>query len=778
MDYRLLHAKTVAQLRALAKEEKIKIPAGAPKAKIVELLLQVENERAAELVKQQAAAQLSAEQKLREKRAAENDGGSTGSPSVQETAPVPATSADGSQPAPVRRRGRPPKAVSAKPAATEREQKSSPVEAINTTAEPAADTPSHPVDNLQNQLVDNSPAHPAIKTAPASVDNSPVQPVDNIRPVRASQPRAESSGIPQRAANSMPSGNKPYMHERRVPAVQNSGDAPKTADPQERNANRPARAYGYPFRAADPRAEQPRYPRRESLSPDADPRAEQPRSPRRESFAPDADPRAEQPRYLRRESASPDADPRAEQPRYPRRESLSPDADPRAEQPRYLRRESASPDADPRAEQPRSPRRESVSPDIDSRTEQPRYARREHFVQDPAEVTQAVSDLLAAGDCAQGGGVLEPMPDGYGFLRAENYQQGTKDVYVSAAQIRRFDLRVGDLVYGKVRPQREGDRYTGLLFIDSINGQPPSRAIGRPRFEDLTPIYPQKRIRMESGGDMALRVIDMLAPIGRGQRALIVSQPKAGKTVLLKKIANAITENEPDIELIVLLIDERPEEVTDMQRSIKGDVVYSTFDEVPENHTRVAEMVLERAQRLVEQGKDVVILLDSITRLARAYNLVIPPTGRTLSGGMDPGALHKPKRFFGAARNIENGGSLTIIATALVETGSRMDDVIFEEFKGTGNSEIHLDRRLSEKRIFPAIDMNKSGTRRDDLLLTPEEAEGALIVRRMLSGGSNQDAVEQLLGMLQKTSSNSEFFQLIKAYFNAQQKDGFIYTGR
>ena len=370
------------------------------------------------------------------------------------------------------------------------------------------------------------------------------------------------------------------------------------------------------------------------------------------------------------------------------------------------------------------------------------------------------------------------MPDGYGFLRAENYQQGTKDVYVSAAQIRRFDLRVGDLVYGRVRPQREGDRYTGLLFIDSINGQSPARAIGRPRFEDLTPIYPQKRIRLESGGDMALRVIDMLSPIGRGQRALIVSQPKAGKTVLLKKIANAITENEPDIELIVLLIDERPEEVTDMQRSIKGDVVYSTFDEVPENHTRVAEMVLERAQRLVEQGKDVVILLDSITRLARAYNLVIPPTGRTLSGGMDPGALHKPKRFFGAARNIENGGSLTIIATALVETGSRMDDVIFEEFKGTGNSEIHLDRRLSEKRIFPAIDMNKSGTRRDDLLLTPEEAEGALIVRRMLSGGSNQDAVEQLLGMLQKTSSNSEFFQLLKAYFNAQQKDGFIYTGR
>lgn len=426
-------------------------------------------------------------------------------------------------------------------------------------------------------------------------------------------------------------------------------------------------------------------------------------------------------------------------------------------------------------------RREPGANRQDQAYSRPVYARREHVPQDPNEVTQAVSDLLAAGDCAEGGGVLEPMPDGYGFLRAENYQQGTKDVYVSAAQIRRFNLRMGDLVRGKVRPQREGDRYTGLLFIDTVNGESPEKAMGRPRFEDLTPIYPHKRIRLEGApckNDTALRVIDLLAPIGRGQRAMIVSQPKAGKTVLLKKIANAITENEPDIELIVLLIDERPEEVTDMQRSIKGDVVYSTFDEVPENHTRVAEMVLERAQRLVEQGKDVVILLDSITRLARAYNLVIPPTGRTLSGGIDPGALHKPKRFFGAARNIENGGSLTIIATALVETGSRMDDIIFEEFKGTGNSEIHLDRRLSEKRIFPAIDMNKSGTRREDLLFTPEEAEGALAVRRMLSGGSNQDAVEQLTSMLHKTQSNAEFLQQLRGLFAKNEKDGFSYGGR
>jgi len=314
-----------------------------------------------------------------------------------------------------------------------------------------------------------------------------------------------------------------------------------------------------------------------------------------------------------------------------------------------------------------------------------------------------------------------------------------------------------------------------MIFISEVNGQSPDKARSRRPFDSLIPVYPNRRLRMEQEGkdDISLRLIDLLAPIGKGQRGMIVSPPKAGKTTLLKKIANAITANNPDVHLIVLLIDERPEEVTDMQRSIQGEVVFSTFDEAPENHTRVSEMVLERAQRLVELGKDVVILLDSITRLARAYNLVIPPTGRSLSGGMDPGALYRPKRFFGAARNIENGGSLTIIATALVDTGSRMDDVIYEEFKGTGNMELHLDRNLSDRRIFPAIDMFKSGTRREELLMTQTELEGAYQARRMLSKGTPQETAEQLISLMRKTKTNAEFHQKIKGWMNVCEKDGF-----
>lgn len=392
----------------------------------------------------------------------------------------------------------------------------------------------------------------------------------------------------------------------------------------------------------------------------------------------------------------------------------------------------------------------------------------------------AVSEMLASGECGSGEGVLEIQPEGYGFLRVVNYQPSSKDTYVSIAQIRRFNLKTGDYVAGKTRPQREGDKYGAILYIDSVNGEKPDKAIKRKSFDELTPVYPNERIRLENEGnenDLALRALDMIAPIGKGQRGLIVSQPKAGKTVLLKKIANAITENQPDVHLIVLLIDERPEEVTDMQRSIQGEVVYSTFDELPENHTRVAEMVLERSKRLVESGKDVVILLDSITRLARAYNLVSPPTGRTLSGGIDPGALHKPKRFFGAARKIEDGGSLTIIATALIETGSRMDDVIYEEFKGTGNMELHLDRKLSEKRIFPAIDMVKSGTRREDLLLTQEEQEGVTAMRKLLSGGNTQDNAEQLIRMLEQTPNNQAFVAKVKAFVRMWEKAGYTMTG-
>ena len=371
-------------------------------------------------------------------------------------------------------------------------------------------------------------------------------------------------------------------------------------------------------------------------------------------------------------------------------------------------------------------------------------------------------------------GVLELLPDGYGFLRTFNYMSGPKDVYVSPSQIRRFNLRTGDKIFGKGRVQRADEKFQALLYVTTVNGDTPDVAMKRRPFETLTPIYPEERLTLETEPkELSTRLIDLIAPIGKGQRGLIVSPPKAGKTILLKKIANAITAQHPEAELIVLLIDERPEEVTDMQRSIKGDVIYSTFDEVPDHHVKAAEIVLERAMRLVEQKKDVVILLDSITRLARAYNLTIPPTGRTLSGGLDPGALHKPKKFFGAARNIEFGGSLTIIATALIDTGSRMDDVIFEEFKGTGNMELHLDRKLSEKRIFPAIDINRSGTRREELLLSPREMEGIWAIRRAMSNIGTAEVAELVISKLTQTKTNEEFIGTINTAFMAKEKAGF-----
>ncbi|MCI9038538.1 MAG: transcription termination factor Rho [Clostridia bacterium] len=357
-------------------------------------------------------------------------------------------------------------------------------------------------------------------------------------------------------------------------------------------------------------------------------------------------------------------------------------------------------------------------------------------------------------------GILEVLPDGYGFLRGENYLSTPKDVYVSPVQIRRFRLDKGDKIKGISRLPKEGEKFPALIYVGEVNGEAPEKAYRRTKFDDLIPIYPNERIRLETlPTEYAMRIIDLMSPIGKGQRGMIVAPPKVGKTTLLKKIANSITTNNPEIELIVLLIDERPEEVTDMRRSIKGDVIYSTFDELPEHHVKVAEMVLERAKRLTEQKKDVVILLDSITRLARAYNLVIPSSGRTLSGGLDPSALHKPKKFFGAARNIENGGSLTILATALIETGSRMDDVIFEEFKGTGNMEVHLDRKLSEKRIFPAIDINKSGTRREELLLEQKELETVFALRKAMSTMSVADITEELITEIMNTKTNQEFLE-------------------
>lgn len=366
-------------------------------------------------------------------------------------------------------------------------------------------------------------------------------------------------------------------------------------------------------------------------------------------------------------------------------------------------------------------------------------------------------------------GILDMADAGFGFLRFHNFLTSEKDIYVSPAQVRRFNLKTGDKIRGITRRPNDGERFGALLYVVSVNGDEPGVAIKRPDFDDLTPIFPYQRISLEHRpSELSMRLIDLIAPIGRGQRGLIVAPPKAGKTILLKKVANSIEKLYPEIEMIMLLVDERPEEVTDMQRSIKGEVIYSTFDELPQNHIKVAEMVLARAQRLVEHGKDVVILLDSITRLARAYNLVVPSSGRTLSGGLDPSALHKPKKFFGAARKMEEGGSITILATALVETGSRMDDVIFEEFKGTGNMELHLDRKLSEKRIFPAINLNKSGTRKEDLLMTKGEVEAIWAMRRALSNSSTQEVTETIIDHLAHTKTNEDFVEVIKRVFEGK----------
>ena len=386
----------------------------------------------------------------------------------------------------------------------------------------------------------------------------------------------------------------------------------------------------------------------------------------------------------------------------------------------------------------------------------------------PAPIEPLPQEAADLDSGIEANGILEVMPDGFGFIRCENFLPGENDVYVAPSQIRRFNLKTGDVIVGSRRIKTAQEKFAALLYIKTVNGYPLSSLEHRPNFEDLTPIFPNQRLHMETPGrtnSIAMRVLDLLAPIGKGQRGMIVSPPKAGKTTLLKQVAQAITTNHPDMHLIILLIDERPEEVTDIKESVVGDqveVIYSTFDELPERHKRVSEMVVERARRLVEHGRDVIILLDSITRLARAYNIVVPPSGRTLSGGMDPAALHMPKRFFGAARNMREGGSLTILATALVNTGSRMDDVVYEEFKGTGNMELVLDRKLSEKRIFPAIDILKSGTRNDQLLLTPEEQECVDSIRKATNSLKPEDSVEQVLNLFARTRTNKEFIEIAK----------------
>ena len=423
-----------------------------------------------------------------------------------------------------------------------------------------------------------------------------------------------------------------------------------------------------------------------------------------------------------------------------------------------------------RAESKNTEHRQEESAREENRVREPRASydtserknyqeRTEYTYKNPAETAQ-----LDSGEKANG--ILEVLPDGYGFIRCANYLPGENDIYVSPSQIRRFNLKTGDIVQGSIRIKTQGEKFSALLYVNSINGFPPSEGQRRYNFEDMTPIFPNERLRMERpGGTVAMRIMDLLSPIGKGQRGMIVSPPKAGKTTLLKDVAKSILKNNPSMHLIILLIDERPEEVTDIKEEIKGDnveVIYSTFDELPEHHRRVSEMVVERARRLVEHKQEVTILLDSITRLARAYNLCVTPSGRTLSGGLDPAALHMPKRFFGAARNMREGGSLTILATALVDTGSKMDDVIYEEFKGTGNMELVLDRKLQEKRVFPAIDIQKSGTRREDLLLTKDEQEAVYNMRRALNSLKAEDAVEQILNMFSRTKNNAEFIQTAK----------------
>ena len=453
------------------------------------------------------------------------------------------------------------------------------------------------------------------------------------------------------------------------------------------------------------------------------------------------------------------------------------------QRPRYVRREERSENGERQEYRPRAPRfnerryqlprKYNQNNREEEQRQEPRQEAGQEMRQEPLrqearpesrqEPRQETSTLDSGQEAC---GIPEVMPDGFGFIRSDNYMPGDSDVYVSPSQIRRFGLKTGDIIRGNTRVKSATEKFSALLYLKSVNNLPLDQIMRRGNFEDMTPVFPDERLRLERpGGSMAMRIVDLVSPIGKGQRGMIVSPPKAGKTTLLKDAAKSILRNNPEMYLIILLIDERPEEVTDIKEAIQGsnvEVIYSTFDELPERHKRVSEMVIERARRLVEHGRDVMILLDSITRLARAYNLVVPPSGRTLSGGLDPAALHMPKRFFGAARNMREGGSLTILATALVDTGSKMDDVVFEEFKGTGNMELVLDRKLSEKRIFPAVDIVKSGTRRDDLLLDPQEREGVENMRRALNGMRSDEAVENILNMFAHTRTNADFINLVR----------------
>ncbi len=453
----------------------------------------------------------------------------------------------------------------------------------------------------------------------------------------------------------------------------------------------------------------------------------------------------QRPRYVRREERSENGERQEYRPRAPRFNER------RFQEPRNYNQNNRE------EEQRQEPRQEAGQ---EMRQEPLRQEARPETRQEPRQETSTLDSGQEA--C----GILEVMPDGFGFIRSDNYMPGDSDVYVSPSQIRRFGLKTGDIIRGNTRVKSATEKFSALLYLKSVNSLPLDQIMRRGNFEDMTPVFPDERLRLERpGGSMAMRIVDLVSPIGKGQRGMIVSPPKAGKTTLLKDAAKSILRNNPEMYLIILLIDERPEEVTDIKEAIQGsnvEVIYSTFDEQPEHHKRVSEMVIERAKRLVESKKDVTIFIDSITRLARAYNLTVPPSGRTLSGGLDPAALYMPKRFFGAARNMREGGSLTILATALVDTGSKMDDVVYEEFKGTGNMELVLDRKLQERRVFPAIDIAKSGTRREDLLLTPDEQEAVYNMRKALNGMKSEEAVENILNMFARTRNNGELIQILK----------------
>ena len=800
MDYQTLYGKTVQELRALAKQQKVKLPNGIRKTDMIERLLAAQSEKPSQPT---SASTAPAQTQTNKPEASSSEAAQAqaarpelrSAPQPEIVHPEVSQSVKAEQPERAQvQAAKPeqPESAQSQYAKAEKPERAQ-VQAAKPEAAPSEAAQSVPA---QASKPEEAPTEAAQAGRPETVRHEEAQ--ENARRGRGHPPRRNQPGTAEEknAAQSVkpesvtsapaPAGQekneKPDRRRGRggrgTSGRRNRGEDAQSAPeqkpassqpeptnaPVERTAAQSAKPEEKPAQAARPWANRTR------TEGQSEPDARTGVQPRPVQAAGSAQNPAARPqgdaRWQDRRFAQPAPQPSQGVPAERRVYSLA-QTSPQPYRPQNAFRPYSAPRTDAMEPAEGAPLDSSRAENPD----RPRFYNAEYGLSN-----QAVSDLLASGECRDAQGVLEICPDGYGFVRSKNYQPGINDCYISNAQIRRFSLRTGDYLVGKARPQREGDRYAGMIYVSTVNGERADRSAVRKRFEDLTPIYPNERLRLENPeneNQLALRAVDIVAPIGKGQRGLIVSPPKAGKTTLLKMIAGAIEKNHPEVHLMVLLIDERPEEVTDMQRSTGGEVIYSTFDEDPENHARVSELAIERAQRLAEMGKDVVILMDSITRLARAYNMVIPPTGRSMSGGMDPGALLKPKKFFGAARNIEHGGSLTILATALVETGSRMDDVIYEEFKGTGNMELHLDRKLSEKRIFPAIDILKSGTRHEELLLTPDEMEGVYAMRRLLSSGNQQDSLEQLIGMLVKSPDNKTFMQRIRGCVSMWEKEGY-----